>query len=128
MDFMDEVSRLAEEAKEKVRIDELKKARFRAKVQKAKETVLEVAPVIIAATPAVVMTGHTVANIAHTVSIVANRRAENVRRERTIYDRSEAHYWNLKRKLTNKDWERINQLKGSGKRLGDILKEMNLLK
>ena len=128
MDILEEARRIVREANEKARLDELKKARLRAKVQKAKETIVEIAPVVIAATPMVLATGDLVTSIAHKASLVSERRAEKSRRERTVYDRSEMHYWNLKRKLTNKDWTAITKAKGEGKRLGEILKEMNLLK
>ena len=44
MDILEEARRIVREANEKARLDELKKARLRAKVQKAKETVVEIAP------------------------------------------------------------------------------------
>lgn len=128
MDAYEEACRIVREYEEKLRMDELKKARFRAKVRKAKECLDEAIPTILAVTPAALVVGRTVTNIVNNVSYANARRDEKRRRERTVYDRSEMHYWNLKRKLTNKDWARINQLKGSGKRLGDILEEMSLLK
>ena len=128
MDIVEEARRIVREANEKARLDELKKARIRTKVQQVKECVVEMAPVVIAAAPLVITTGDIVTNIVNKASMVAERRAEKNRRERSLYDRSEMHYWNLKRKLTNKDWAAIYKAKGEGKRLGDILKEMKLLK
>ena len=44
------------------------------------------------------------------------------------YDPSLGHYWELKRKLSNDDWVKINRRKNRGEALGDILDEMDLLK
>ena len=48
--------------------------------------------------------------------------------DKRVYDRSLGHYWELRRKLTNREWVEINERKKDGDSLGDILKEMNLLK
>lgn len=44
------------------------------------------------------------------------------------YDASLGRYWELNRKLTNKDWLKIDRRKARGERLGDILEDLHLLK
>lgn len=64
--------------------------------------------------------------------ISANRRAavktEQESKEIYCYDRSLGHYWELKRKLTNSDWIKINSRKANGESLADILTDMDVLK
>lgn len=128
MDIMQEANRIAREAKEKVRLTEEKKAELRRKVQQAKERVEEALPAVIALTPTIVVAGQAALNVAGTINRMAEKRSEANRRNRMVYDRSAMHYWNLKWKLTNKDWTTINQRKSNGENLGDILREMKLLK
>lgn len=44
------------------------------------------------------------------------------------YDTSLGRYWELKRKLSNKDWLIIDRRRARGERLGDILNDLNALK
>ena len=44
------------------------------------------------------------------------------------YDTSLGRYWELRRKLTNKDWLEIDRRKAMGERLGDILESLHALK
>lgn len=44
------------------------------------------------------------------------------------YDRSQGHYWQLKRKLSNSDWVKINERRSAGETLANILADMNVLK
>lgn len=48
--------------------------------------------------------------------------------DKRVYDRSLGHYWELRRKLTNREWVEINERKKDGDSLGDILQQMNLLR
>lgn len=128
MDFMDEARRIAWEAEVKAYQRELKKEEFKRRVAEVGNLVINAAPTFLALTPTAVVVTRTFTNLVGTVGRAVNQRDERKRREHTCYDRSEGHYWNLKRKLTNADWVRINQRKGSGERLGDILREMKLLK
>lgn len=44
------------------------------------------------------------------------------------YDHSAGHYWNLKRALTNEEWQTIEKKKASGEKLVNILEELKVLK
>lgn len=57
-----------------------------------------------------------------------NLKLEEKNKDCRCYDASLGHYWELRRKLTNEDWVRINRRKNNGENLGDILEEMNVLK
>ena len=45
-----------------------------------------------------------------------------------LYDTSLGHYWELRRKLDNRDWVTINRRREMGESLGNILDEMRVLK
>jgi hypothetical protein len=45
-----------------------------------------------------------------------------------IYDRSNGHYYELRRKIKSSEWQMIDQRKREGEMLGDILQDMRLLK
>lgn len=49
-------------------------------------------------------------------------------KENFIYDRSQGHYYELRRKPTANEWRMIDHRKDSGEFLGDILDGMSLLK
>lgn len=55
------------------------------------------------------------------------RKAEKIK-NLYCYDASLGHYWELKRKLSNKEWLTIDSRKKNGERLADILSELNVLK
>ena len=57
-----------------------------------------------------------------------NLKLERNNKELYCYDRSLGHYWRLNRKLTNSDWLEINQRKAEGETLGDILRDLRVLK
>lgn len=57
-----------------------------------------------------------------------NLNKEKDLKELYCYDRSLGHYWELKRKLTNREWSTIEDRKKSGEKLGDILKSMDVLR
>ena len=54
-------------------------------------------------------------------------KAEETKRERQIYDRSEGHYWTLKRKPTPEEWGEIRYRKQHGEGYYYILRDMNLM-
>lgn len=45
-----------------------------------------------------------------------------------IYDRSQGHYYELRRKLKSSEWLLIDQRKREGESLGQILQDMRVLK
>lgn len=45
-----------------------------------------------------------------------------------IYDRHSGHYYELKRQPKSRQWIEIDRRKDEGERVGDILKDMRLLK
>jgi len=56
-----------------------------------------------------------------------NEREEERHRNQTIYDRSEGHYWNLRRSPTQAEWGEINYRHRQGEPYYSILISMNLL-
>lgn len=55
------------------------------------------------------------------------RKAEKVKQE-YVYDPSLGHYWELKRKLSNSEWRKVEARKKSGEKMGEILDSMKVLK
>ena len=55
-------------------------------------------------------------------------RDEKRLKDRYIYDRSNGHYYELKRKPKNSEWLQIEQRKLNGESIGWILNDMHLLK
>ncbi len=53
---------------------------------------------------------------------------EKALKDRYIYDRSNGHYYELRRKLKTSEWLQIEQRKQNGESLGWILNDMRLLK
>lgn len=49
-------------------------------------------------------------------------------KERYVYDRSNGHYYELKRQPKSSEWIQIEHRKDSGESLGDILNDMRLLR
>lgn len=65
------------------------------------------------------------------VKIVArskNNGDERRLKENYIYDRSQGHYYELKRKPTASEWRMIDHRKSEGELLGDVLNDMRILK
>lgn len=65
--------------------------------------------------------------------LTAVNRRHNIRKKEYIkntycYDTSLGHYWQLKRKLSAKEWLDIDRRKKGGERLSEILNSMNVLK
>lgn len=61
--------------------------------------------------------------------VVSKRERDYVKRqEKTVWDPSTRHHWELKKPLTNQEWLNIEAYKRqSGKSLGEILREWNKL-
>lgn len=57
-----------------------------------------------------------------------NQKEERRLKENFIYDRTNGHYFELKRTPKQSEWSRIDIRKMSGEYLGDILSDMRLLK
>lgn len=57
-----------------------------------------------------------------------NLRVEERQKDLRVYDTSLGHYWELKRKLDNRDWTYINHERDRGASLGSILEDMKVLK
>ena len=64
---------------------------------------------------------------AKTVIRTHNLNKEQKLKERYVYDRSLGMYLHTKRKLTNKDFTRINKERQNGRKLADILNDLGLL-
>lgn len=79
---------------------------------------------IVALTP-VVIGGLTVAGRA--ISRHNKIKAEQLLKDRKIYDPRMGHYYTLKRKPTNWQWTEIDRRFRDGEGYGQILKDMNLL-
>lgn len=81
--------------------------------------------IVIAAIP--VVTSVVTFGVKNGVKHMNLRKAEKVKQE-YCYDPSLGHYWELKRKLSNQEWVRIEKRKQEGEKLGDILSSLNVLK
>lgn len=65
------------------------------------------------------------------VKIVAKKgtvKEEQHLKDEYIYDRSNGHYYELRRKIKSSEWQMIDHRKREGEMLGDILQDMRLLK
>lgn len=101
------------------------KAKLKAKFQKAKKWCSDNKEVVIAAVSVAigaVGTGIKVMGKRH------NLHMEERNKDLRCYDTSLGHYWELKRKLGNKDWTKINRRREKGESLGEILDDMGVLK
>lgn len=58
----------------------------------------------------------------------SNVKKEEDLRTNFIYDRRNGHYYELKRQPKSKQWLEIDRRKDEGERVGDILRDMRLLK
>lgn len=107
---------------------ELKKRKFKKKVSDVVYNSLEfvndhkedITKIMAVATPTIVVTKKIVkkASAAHERSKIDHR----------YYDHSTQSFIQLKRKLNNKDIQRINERKADGLKMYDILNEMNVIK
>lgn len=87
-----------------------------------KEMIMVLGPGAIAGVVTIVVT------IVTTIGRHVNLRKEENLKDMYCYDRSLGHYWQLRRKLTNKEWLEIDTRKKNGERLADILEELKVLK
>lgn len=115
--------------------EEKKKAKQRqreARAHRRKEWFNRNLGVILTVTPVAVGAVTTIARTTTNMVRAANRRSmldkEQKLKDFYCYDRSLGHYWQLKRKLTNSDWVKINMRRSDGETLADILADMNVLK
>lgn len=72
-----------------------------------------------------------IGGVVEVIKIAAKRgnvNEEKNLKERYIYDRSQGHYYELKRKPKSSEWIQIDQRKSEGEHLGNILRDMRLLK
>lgn len=83
-----------------------------------KETLAVLAPVV----------GGALINVVKISIKRSNLRDERALKERFIYDRSNGHYYELKRTLKSKEWMQIEARKANGESLGWILHDMRVLK
>ena len=128
MNLIDEAQRIAWEARVKMAQKEEKKRKFRQRVESVGNWITRNAPTILVLAPVAIAAVNTATNLVVGVGRRMEVAEEKDRREHSCYDRSEGHYWDLKRKLTNSDWEEINERKANGERMGDILDDMDVLK
>lgn len=101
------------------------KKKWKQRFGKAKDWARENKQLLIVAVPAVVGTvgtGIKVLGKHHNLALEARNK------DLRCYDTSLGHYWELRRKLTNKDWVQINRRRANGESLGDILEELKVLK
>ena len=126
--IFDEANRIVWEAKEEHYRKEAVKAQIRETIYGAARFVGENAEIISALLPVAVFGTRTVTGFVKSAKRSADLRKEQNLKELFCYDRSLGHYWELRRKLTNREWIEIDQRKKAGEKLGDILKELKVLK
>ncbi len=63
-----------------------------------------------------------------TKALKAFARIHASNRDLRCWDASLGHHWVLKRKLSKKEWLKIDRRKANGERLGDILDDLGVLK
>ena len=102
-----------------------RKAWVREKVRAAKDFVTDNKEVFVIAVPALIGLGKLVTK---SVDKTINLRKEEHLKNEYCYDRSLGHYWELRRKLTNREWLEIDERKKNGEKLSDILKSLRVLK
>lgn len=108
--FKEKVNRMQELAKEKLNIAvEWSKDH--------KEMIAVFGPVVIGGAIEILK----IATKRHTVN------EEKALKERFVYDRSNGHYYELKRQPKSSEWMQIEQRKQNGETLGWILNDMRLL-
>ena len=128
MDIIDEANKAARKGFQKRFCIEKLKAKIRTKVDDVVHWTVENADLIVTVTPFVYYGVRTAAGFARNVHRSANLRKEKDLKELYCYDRSLGHYWELRRKLSNREWTEIDKRRRSGEKLGDILKGLNVLK
>ena len=101
------------------------KAKWRQRFQSAKNWVYDNRGLLIATVPVVagtVGTGIKVLGRRHNLHVA--ERNKDLR----CYDARLGHYWQLRRKLTNKEWVAIDRRMKNGERMSDILYELGVLR
>lgn len=102
-----------------------RKARWKARIDKVKNFVDDNREVILVAVPAItgtVATGIKVLGRRHNLAM------EERNKDRRIYDARLGHYWELRRKLSNREYTDIDRRMKNGERLSEILEELRVLK
>lgn len=100
------------------------KEKVKEKAQKVKNWGAEHKDVLVVFVPLLISSGVELIKISkRDKTIKEDRRLK----ENYIYDRSAGHYYELKRKPTNREWIMIDEGKRN-ENLGIVLSEMNLLK
>lgn len=57
-----------------------------------------------------------------------NLQIEEKMKDLLVYDNRLGHYWELRRKLTNDEWLSVQDRVKAGERIGDVLRELHVLK
>ena len=102
-----------------------RKAKVEAFVNSAKDIWDNNKQYLVVIVPAV---GYAIGKGIKAVSQHHNLKLEEKTKDCRCYDTSLGHYWELKRKLTNEEWVKIDRRKKNGERLADILDELKVLK
>lgn len=80
----------------------------------------------------IIVFGPVIASSVIEIAKISTRRhtasEEKALKERYIYDRSNGHYYEMKRQPKSSEWLQIEQRKQNGETLGCILDDMRLLK
>ena len=106
----------------------VRKTRFQRKVNSAAKWIVDNQENLVKIAPlAPVVVGLAAKGIRMANRHIVLKKEKDVK-ELYCYDRSLGHYWQLRRKLTNKDWVAIDKRKKSGERLADILSDLKVLK
>ena len=128
MDIINDAKRIAWNVKaKKLRKDEMKKA-IKKKVEGAMRWTVENADLIAFVSPFIIYGTKALISGARNYHRTVNLNKEKQLKELYCYDRSLGHYWELRRKLTNREWIDINKRMREGKKLGEILQELKVLK
>lgn len=101
------------------------KERAKDKLRSAKDWCSNNREVVIAVAPIAL------GGVIELIKIAARRGNVNTEKdlkEKYIYDRSQGHYYELKRKLKSSEWITIEERKNNGEPLGIILRDMKVLK
>ena len=102
-----------------------RKAKWQRRFQSATNWVRDNRGLLIATVPVVagtIGTGIKVLGRRH------NLHVETRNKDRRVYDTRLGHYWELRRKLSNKEWVKIDQRMAKGERMSDILFELGVLR
>lgn len=102
-----------------------RKAKWKKRLDGAKEWVSENRQVLIVAVPAIATT---VGGLIRVANRRVNIATEERNKDRRCYDARLGHYWELRRKLSNSEWVTIDQRMARGERLSDILYDLGVLK